>query len=116
VQLPREPGNFRPLARLIPQGVIIYRRKAVSSSFNNSVLSVACWTNPSNPATVGNNYRVWQEQTSAKFFRQFASSPRNMGPYYSDGVELDYAKFTKQFWKTRPLPRRAIAPVTGTCR
>ena len=96
IQAPPNPVN-RPLAGLIPYPAIVYRNKAISSSFKYSVNAVPCWTDPNNPATAGNNYRDFTNQTSPAFFRQFGSSPRNQGPYYIDGVKLTFAQFIKRY-------------------
>jgi hypothetical protein len=98
IQNPRNPKN-RPLARLLPYAATIYRNKAISSSFKYSVNAVPCWVDPNNPATAGNNYKDWTNQTSPAFFRQFASSPRNQGPYWIGGVKMSYAQFMSQYSK-----------------
>ena len=98
IQAPRNPAN-RPLARLLPYPALIYRNKAISSSFKYSVNAVPCWTDPNNPATAGNNYKDFTNQTSPAFFRQFGSSPRNQGPYWIGGVKLTFAQFVSKFSK-----------------
>ncbi len=99
IQSPGNPAG-RPLAGLIPYPAIVYRNKAISSSFQYSVNAVPCWTDPNNPATAGNNYRDFTNQTSPAFFRQFSSSPRNQGPYYVDGVKMTFAQFISKYAKT----------------
>ena len=82
------------MASLLPYPVVIYRNKAVSPSFPYSVTSVPCWPNPKTPE---NNYRDYAYQTSPAFFAKYASSPRNMGPYWIGGVKLDFAQFMSQY-------------------
>ena len=94
IQLPPRPSRLRPLASLLPYPVIIYRNKAVSPSFPDSVTSVPCWPNPNTPQ---NNYRDYPNQTSPAFFAKYASSPRNMGPYWIGGVKLNFAQFMSQY-------------------
>jgi hypothetical protein len=85
IQIPRDPVN-RPIARLLPWPVVILRQKAPSADFPYSVLNVPCWATPQ-------NYREYPNQTSPAFFARYASSPRNMGPYYIDGEKMSYAQF-----------------------
>jgi hypothetical protein len=92
IQIPRPPGPLNPLGRLLPYPVIIYRNKAVSPSFPHSVTSVPCWAQH-------HSYLTYPHQTSRRFFRKYASSPRNMGPYYIDGVKLDFAQFMSKYSK-----------------
>ena len=91
-----QPGG-PPLAGLLPYPATIYRNKAISSSFPYSVNAVPCWTDPNNPATAGNNYRDFTNQTSPVFFRQFGSSPRNQGPYWIGGVKMTFAQFMAKY-------------------
>ena len=94
VQIFPPPSRLRPLASLLPYPVVIYRNKAVSPSFPDSVTSVPCWPNPNTPE---NNYRDYANQTSPAFFAKYASSPSNMGPYWIGGVKLSYQQFISQF-------------------
>ncbi len=91
IQLPPPPSRLRPLARLLPYPTLIYRNKAVSPSFSQSLLAVPCSTPP------GSNYLDYPYQTSPAFFAQYASSPSNMGPYYLDGVKLDFAQLMAKY-------------------
>jgi hypothetical protein len=93
IQLTKPPGPLNPLGRLLPYPVIIYRNKAVSPSFPDSVTSVPCSVTPE-------NYRDYPNQTSPAFFAQYASNPGNMGPYYIDGVKLDFAQFMSRYSKS----------------
>jgi hypothetical protein len=81
----------RPLGKQIPYPELIYRQKAISPSFTNGINSVPCWRNPvTNPQ---NNWLDYSKQTSPAFFAKYASSPRNMGPNYIDGVKESVADF-----------------------
>jgi len=93
IQLPRRPGLLNPLGRLLPYPVVIYRNKAVSSSFPYSVTSVPC-------SVTLENYRDYPNQTSPAFFAKYASGPNNMGPYYIDGVKEDFAQFMSRYSKS----------------
>lgn len=88
IQLP--PTNTGPLKSQIPNGWLVLRQKGISSSFPYSVNSVPCWSQ-------NHDYKTYADQTSPTFFAKYASSPRNMGPYYIDGVKLDFAKFMAKF-------------------
>ena len=94
IQNPRNPVN-RPVARLLPYPVLIIRNKAVSPSFPDSVTGVPCWPNPI--TSPQNNYLDYPNQTSPAFFAKYASSPRNMGPYWIGGVKLNFAQFMSQY-------------------
>ena len=95
IQNPRNPES-RPIAGLLPYAATIYRQKAISTSFRYGLNNVPCWTDPTNPATAGNDYRDFTNQTSPAFFRRFASSPRNMGPYWIDGEKMTFSQFVSQ--------------------
>ena len=95
IQNPRNPEN-RPIASLLPYPATIYRQKAISPSFPYGLNNVPCWTDPNNPATADNDYKDFTNQTSPEFFRQFASSPRNMGPYWIDGEKMTVGQFLNQ--------------------
>ena len=68
------------------------RQKAISSSFPFSNTNVPCWA-------TNHNYKTWGDQTSPAFFAKYASNPRNMGPYYVDGVKLNFAQFISRYSK-----------------
>jgi len=90
IQLPPTPTG--PIAKLLPPFVYL-RQKAISPSFASfSNLNVPCWAQH-------HNYLTYAHQTSPAFFAQYASSPGNMGPYYIDGVKLDFAQFMAQYSK-----------------
>jgi hypothetical protein len=89
IQVPPNPES-RPIARLLPYPVVIFRNKGISSSFPNSVTSVPCWATPE-------NYRDYPYQTSPAFFAKYASSSRNMGSYHINGVKLTFAQFMGEF-------------------
>jgi hypothetical protein len=88
IQLP--PKNTGPLKSQVPDGWLVLRQKGISSSFPYSVLSVPCWSQH-------HSYKTWADQTSPAFFAKYASSPRNMGPYYINGVKLDFPQFMAKF-------------------
>ena len=88
IQLP--PTATGPLKSQIPNGWLVLRQKGISSSFPYSVTSVPCWAQH-------HSYKTYADQTSPAFFAKYASSPRNMGPYYIDGVKLDFPQFMAKF-------------------
>ena len=88
IQLP--PTATGPLKSQIPNGWLVLRQKGISSSFPYSVTSVPCWAEH-------HDYKTYPDQTSPAFFAKYASSPRNMGPYYIDGVKLDFPQFMAKF-------------------
>ena len=88
IQLP--PKATGPIASNLPDGAITLRQKAISSSFPDSNLNVACWSE-------NHNYKTYPDQTSPAFFAKYASSPSNNGPYYMDGVKLTAAQFMAKF-------------------
>jgi len=93
IQLPRKPSKLRPVASLLPPGpMIVVRYKAASSTFPYPVTAIPCWAQ-------NHDYRTYHAQTSRAFFAKYASSPRNQGPYYTDGVRLTFGQFMSQFSK-----------------
>ena len=92
IQIPPRPRRFRLLARMLPYPVLIYRNKAVSPSFPNSLLAMPCYA-------ANHNYLNYPYQTSPAFFAKYASSPRNMGPYYIDGSSVNVEQFMSRFSK-----------------
>jgi hypothetical protein len=91
IQLP--PNPVGPLARQVPNGIILLRQKGISSSFPYSNTAVACWA-------TNHSYKTWTDQTSPAFFANYASSPSNNGPYYIDGVKMTFAQFISQYSKS----------------
>jgi hypothetical protein len=84
------PKARGPLGKQVPYNQVGWRQKAISPSFPDSVLNMPCWGKH-------HNYRTWTDQTSPAFFAKYASSPRNMGPYYISGVKLDFPQFMAKF-------------------
>jgi hypothetical protein len=72
---------------------LVIRQKIVSGKFCCAITRVPSWTDPNNPATAHNDYRLWPQQVSPAFFAAFASNPRNMGPYWIDGVQESFSEF-----------------------
>jgi hypothetical protein len=79
-----------PLAKLIPNGMVAFRNKAISKNFPYGSTSVPCWAN-------NHSYKTYGQQTSRKFFAKYASNRRNMGPYYDDGETLSFPQFMAKF-------------------
>ena len=90
IQMPPPPTG--PIATRIPYPSIALRQKAISSSFPYSNLALPCWSQ-------NHNYKTWTNQSSPAFFAKYASSPRNNGPYYVDGVKLTFAQFISKYSK-----------------
>jgi hypothetical protein len=90
IQLP--PRSRTLPGSLLPYPSIAIRQKAISSSFPYSNLALACWSQ-------NHSYKTWTNQTSPAFFAKYASSPRNNGPYYVDGVKMTFAQFISQYSK-----------------
>jgi len=86
------PPAKGPLSKQIPDGWLVWRQKGISSSFPFSNTNVPCWA-------TNHNYKTWGDQTSPAFFAKYASNPRNMGPYYGDGVKLNFAQFISRYSK-----------------
>ena len=82
-----------PRPTFITFTTIVIRQKIVNRKFCCAVTKVPSWTDPSNPATAKNDYRDWPQQNSPSFFATYASNPRNMGPYWIDGVQESFEEF-----------------------
>jgi len=87
-QLP--PPAKGPLSKQIPPGIIFLRQKGISPSFPDTNQNVPCWADH-------HSYKTYAHQTSPAFFAKYASSPRNMGPYYLDGFKLTFPQFMAKF-------------------
>ncbi len=86
----QDPSPRQPYATL---SSIVIRQKLVNGDFCCAVTRVPSWTDPNNPATARNDYRDWPLQTSPAFFANYASNPRNMGPYWIGGVRESFSDF-----------------------
>jgi hypothetical protein len=84
------PPPATGLGKLIPEGLLYLRQKAISPSFPYSNLNVPCYAQH-------HNYKNYTHQTSPAFFAKYASNPGNNGPYYIDGVKLTFPQFMAQF-------------------
>ena len=91
IQLPPKAARAHRKADSRP-GASALRQKGISSSFPYSNLNVPCWSE-------NHNYKTWTNQTSPAFFAKYASSPENNGPYYIDGVKLNFAQFISRYSK-----------------
>jgi hypothetical protein len=86
VQMSPKPQPWQVINNRLPWPSIAVRQKGISPNFPYSNLAMPCWSED-------HDYRTYAQQNSPEFFAKYASSPRNMGPYYVDGLKQTFGEF-----------------------